>query len=329
MIIRGNKSELLFGFVGLLVLVFSYWGFQFLKGENVFSSDRTFYADYTEIGNLRKSSHIFVNGFKIGQVIGMELLEKNQQIRLTLSIAEDINIPVDSKLELASNSLVGGLIINLKYGKSKRYAQSKHIFKGTMAKSLTDKLNQGFEKLSGGVTSTLSKTDSILLSLNHIMNAQSQKAINTSLQNMAELSEELVRATRLFNESFGSRENNLKKTAKSLSHISENLNTITDSLAQVQWVSLFKQLEGLTTQLHKMTTRFNSDSSSLGKMNRDPRLYNQLLKTTKQAAELMEDLKLNPKRYIDFSIFGRDDPAPYSPPKKIKESNPTALNRGG
>lgn len=324
-----QKSELLFGLIGLLVLVSSYWGFQFLKGENVFSSVKTFYADYEQIGNLRKSSHIFVNGFKVGHVQEIELLEKNQQVRLTLSITEDINIPIDSKLEIASNSLVGGLVINLKYGKSKKYVQTEYVFKGTMAESLTDKLNKDFKKLSGGVTTTLSKTDSILLSLNNIMNLESQQAINASLQSMAKLSKELVKATRLFNQSFGNREANLKKTAKSLTNVSQNLNTITDSLAQVKWTSLFKQLEGLTAQLNEMTTRFNSDSSSLGMMNRDPRLYTQLLETTKQAGELMEDVKLNPKRYIDFSIFGRDEPAPYSPPKKRKESRPTVVNQAG
>ena len=73
-------------------------------------------------------------------------------------------------------------------------------------------------------------------------------------------------------------------------------------------------MEKLLSDFQGIANNLKSGEGTVGKLLQDDQVYVNLERTTKQTELLLEDMRLNPKRYVHFSLFGKKAKE-YTPPK--------------
>jgi len=302
------SKEIKVALLGIVALAALYIGFNFLKGSNLLSSDRTYFAKYDNVDGLAIGNPVILNGIKVGQVKQMELLPtEHNRIKVALELQKGITVG-DSTVASLSGSLLGSKTITLFLGKnSKNYDGGEELKSYTVA-SITDAFQAKALPVLGTVDSTLIKVNSFLskdarVSLQAtLLNAQgstealknllimNQRNINQITTNMAKLTSDL------------------NVTSKKFDRIAANFAVLSDSLKAAPVGPAMRKLNATMTEAQTAMTGVNKaltdQKGSLGKLINDSTLYNNLSATAASSNELIKDLQANPKNYVHFSVFG-------------------------
>lgn len=299
------SKELKVALLGIVAIAALYVGFLFLKGTNIFSSTRTFYATYTSVEGLAVSSPVVLNGFRVGLVKEMTLQqEKGNKILVALDIEKDIDVGDSTIAMLVSSDLLGGKSIELYMGRNNvRYNGGEHLIP-YVKQSITDM----FTKRAMPVLETV---DSTLIKLNQFLDKDAKKSIQSILQN-AEATSEALRAIALANQgninqitgNLAALTSSLRGTEAKFSQLASNLNTMSDSVDMRSINRTIRGLDSTVTQAQLTMRRINENNGSLGKFMNDDSLYRNLNASSASLNELLMDLKANPKRYVHFSLIG-------------------------
>lgn|GEM_PF-7885 len=302
------SKELKVALLGIVALVALYIGFNFLKGSNLLSSDRTYYATYDNVDGLTVGNPVILNGVKVGQVKNMSLQpEQANRVRVALELQKDVVVG-DSTVASLSGSLLGSKTITLFLGKNSKVFDGGEDLKSYTVASITDAFQAKALPVLGTVDSTLIKVNSFLskearVSLQAtLVNAQgstealknllvmNQRNINQITTNMARLTADLA------------------VTEKKLDRIAGNFAQLSDSLKQAPVGPAMRKLNATMTEAQSAMTTLNrslaDEKGSLGKLINDDSLYTNLNATAASSNALLVDLKANPKRYVHFSVFG-------------------------
>ena len=161
-----NKSKLKVGIFCIAAVVIFYLGACFFKGVSAFGKKTYYYAVFENTGGLQESNAVMLNGYKIGQVTKVSLLSDNP-VRLCaeLMITEPVNIPKDSKVQVAPKDLLGGTVVNILFGNDTKMLQAKD----TMATYVVPQMTDGIDGLKAQLASILTSVDTIALSLKDVM----------------------------------------------------------------------------------------------------------------------------------------------------------------
>ncbi|RFP64437.1 MCE family protein [Hymenobacter lapidiphilus] len=295
----------LLGIVAVALLIF---GFNFLKGSNILSSDRTYFAKYDNVDGLAIGNPVILNGIKVGQVKQMELLpEEGNRVKVSVELQKGVTVG-DSTVASLSGSLLGSKTITLFLGRnSKVFAGGEELKSYTVA-SLTDAFQAKALPVLGTVDSTLTKVNAFLnkdarLSLQAtLLNSQAatealknllllnQRNINQITTNMAQLTSDL------------------NKTSKKFDRVASNFAVLSDSLKDAPVGPAMRKLNATMTEAQSAVTALNrsltDQQGSLGKLLNDSTLYRNLNATAASSNALISDLQANPKKYVHFSVFG-------------------------
>ncbi|UYZ63206.1 MlaD family protein [Hymenobacter weizhouensis] len=302
------SKEIKVALLGIVAIVALVLGFNFLKGSNLLSSDRTFYAKYDNVDGLTVGNPVILNGIKVGQVKEMHLVpEEGNRVRVALELQKGVVVG-DSTIASLSGSLLGSKTITLFMGKnSKEYSGGEELKSYTVA-SITDAFQAKALPVLGTVDSTLIKVNSFLskdakVSLQQtLLNAQgstealrnllvmNQRNINQITTNMARLTKDLNTTSQKFD-----------RIAANFAQLSDSLKGAPVGPAMRKLNATMGEAQATMTSLNKS---LNDQQGSLGKLIHDTALYNNLNATAASSNALISDLKANPKRYVHFSVFG-------------------------
>ncbi|WP_407431049.1 MlaD family protein [Arcticibacter sp.] len=296
--------------VAIAVLVI---GYSFLKGNDVFSSEQEFYASYDNVEGLVVSNPVFVNGYQIGRVSKLSLVESGK-IVVQLKINPDYQIPINTIARLESTSLLGGKAIVFDIGNSKQYAQNGDTLQANIQQNLMQQVKPVQEKAEAMV----GRLDSILTSLNSTINPEFQQNFNRSFASIANILRTLEATTQKVDGMVGEQSNRLTSIFANLESISANfknnnakvtgimtnLENITDQVARSNFEQTIKNTDKAVADLQLAINKVNNGQGSIGKLVNDDSLYNNLNNAAKNLDNLMIDLKAHPKRYVSFSVFG-------------------------
>ena len=284
--------------VGILVM---YFGINFLKGMNLFSTNNAYYMTFDDIQGLGASTPIYADGYKVGTVDGMEYdYKENGPIKVKVDINKDLRIPQGSKAEIVKD-LMGNLQVNLLLANNPRErVEPGGVIPGAVNGGMMDKA----ANLIPVVEKMLPKLDSILTSVNALL---ADPALAASLHNVETITSNLTVSTRELNTLMAGLNKQVPGMIGKANGVLDNTNRLTANLASLDVQGTLNKVNQTLESAHQFTEKLNSNQGSLGLLMNDTKLYDNLTSTMNHADSLVIDLKAHPKRYVHFSVFGRKD----------------------
>ena len=288
----------LIAIVGILVM---YFGINFLKGMNLFSTNNAYYMTFDDIQGLGASTPIYADGYKVGTVDGMEYdYKENGPIKVKVDINKDLRIPQGSKAEIVKD-LMGNLQVNLLLANNPRErVEPGGVIPGAVNGGMMDKA----ANLIPVVEKMLPKLDSILTSVNALL---ADPALAASLHNVETITSNLTVSTRELNTLMAGLNKQVPGMVRKANGVLDNTNRLTANLASLDVQGTLNKVNQTLESAHQFTEKLNSNQGSLGLLMNDTKLYDNLTSTMSHADSLVIDLKAHPKRYVHFSVFGRKD----------------------
>ena len=284
--------------VGILVM---YFGINFLKGMNLFSTNNAYYMTFDDIQGLGASTPIYADGYKVGTVDGLEYdYKENGPIKVKVDINKDLRIPQGSKAEIVKD-LMGNLQVNLLLANNPRErVEPGGVIPGAVNGGMMDKA----ANLIPVVEKMLPKLDSILTSVNALL---ADPALAASLHNVETITSNLTVSTRELNTLMAGLNKQVPGMMRKANGVLDNTNRLTANLASLDVQGTLNKVNQTLESAHQFTEKLNSNQGSLGLLMNDTKLYDNLTSTMSHADSLVIDLKAHPKRYVHFSVFGRKD----------------------
>lgn len=297
------SKEIKIALVAVLAVIIVYVGIIFLKGLKLFSNDVSYYVEITDIQGMPTASDVRANGLKVGSVKSIVFNPYKQNMTVEISVTPDFKIPVGTSVYM-TKEMLGNAMMNLKLGTdpTKILAPGDTIYGNPMVDLMSAAGN-----LLPSVEAMLVQTDSILKAVNALVN---DPALATSIHNMEIISNELKYTTATVNSLIGK---DIPQMITKTNGILSNLDTTTTRLNQIDILSITQKADNALSNVQDMTFKINtamtSKNSSLGMLMNDNSIALHLDSTMINASLLLEDLRMHPKRYVHFSLFGKKDKA--------------------
>lgn len=294
-------KEIKIALVAIVGILIMYFGINFLKGMNLFSTNNAYYMTFDDIQGLGASTPIYADGYKVGTVDGMEYdYKENGPIKVKVDINKDLRIPQGSKAEIVKD-LMGNLQVNLLLANNPRERiEPGGVIPGAVNGGMMDKA----ANLIPVVEKMLPKLDSILTSVNALL---ADPALAASLHNVETITSNLTVSTRELNTLMAGLNKQVPGMVRKANGVLDNTNRLTANLASLDVQGTLNRVNQTLESAHQFTEKLNSNQGSLGLLMNDTKLYDNLTSTMSHADSLVIDLKAHPKRYVHFSVFGRKD----------------------
>lgn len=306
------KTALLFIFGISLFFI----GFSYLKSNDVFISDRLFYGVYDNTEGLLNGTPVTINGYEVGSVENSELMFPSGKIFVTFRVENDFSFSKNSIAQIYESGLIGGkaLAIIPAFDKAAD-AEYGDTLLTAVAPGLTDLVNEKLSPLQEKIESMIVHADSVLISFKNVMDVERQEALRQSIDQFSETTAALTTLTNALSSSVNDTDGALNNTFDALARASENAAAITDSLQQAPLAATIRMLEHSAINLSDITNKVSAGEGTLGKLVQSDSLVNALNETSVQVQLLLQDMRLNPKRYVHFSLFGKKNKT-YEKPEK-------------
>lgn len=284
--------------VGIVVL---FYGLQFLKGLNVFSTDITYYVAFDDVSGLSPSSPVYANGYRVGVVKSLNY-DYNPQGKIVaeLDLNKNMRVPRGSHAELASD-LLGNIKINLVLSEDPiNMIGHGDTIPGEMEMGMMTKVS----KMLPAIEHMMPKLDSIITSLNTLL---ADPALRNTLHNVEGMTGNLNATSAELKSLSASLNREVPDMMNKTNGVLDNTQQLTGNLAAIDVEGMAAKVNQTLANVEQMTQKLNSNEGTLGLLMRDATLYNNLSSTAASADSLLIDFKAHPKRYVHFSVFGKKD----------------------
>lgn len=295
------SKEIKIAMVAVLAVIIVYVGIIFLKGLKLFSNDVSYYVEITDIQGMPTASDVRANGMKVGSVKSITFNPQKQNMTVEISVTPTFKIPAGTSVYM-TKEMLGSAMMNLKLGSNpdKVLSPGDTIY----GESMVD-LMSAAGNLLPSVEAVLVRTDSILATVNALVN---DPAIAASLHNIENISNDLKQTTVMVNNMLG---RDVPQMMAKANGIMTNLDTTTMRLNQIDVLGMAQKADLTLSNVQDMTFKINTamtgKNSSLGMLMNDNSIALHLDSTMINASLLLEDVRMHPKRYVHFSIFGKKD----------------------
>lgn len=291
--------EVKVGIMAIAAVFILYFGLNFLKGIDIFSSVSYYYASYENIGGLVPSSPVYVKGFKVGQVEEVKYdFSKKQSFVIKISVSKDIKLPKGTIVQLYDEGLMGGKAIQLIY-EPILASQTMYTPNDTIPSEVgTGLMAQVAGDLMPKIESISTQADSLLRSVRVLVE---NKDLNKSISSIEKTTANLaVTSAQLKNVM----SNDVPHIMKDVNTVTSDFKQITGNLKKIDYAATFASIDHTIANLNLITDKINSSEGTIGLLLNNKDLYINLTNTAANSDKLLIDLKANPKRYVHFSLFG-------------------------
>jgi len=285
----------------------SIFSYNYLKGINLFEKTRTFKIVYTKVDGLAPSNPVTLNGYKIGKVQKINFNANNtKELIVDVVIENDVKFSKTSKAELYETGLIGGKAIAIIPDYDNNVvAKSGDYLIGVVKPGLTDLVNQIMPQIQLQLETVMKKAEIVLSNVNSLFDEETKESLKSSIDEFGSLTNSLSETSANINDFIKDNSPNLTTTIDNLNETSLTIKDISNSMSEVDLNLILTNLDSTISNLNKITNKLNQGEGTVGKLLYDDRLFKNLDDATKNLEELIEDIKLNPKRYVHFSIFGK------------------------
>lgn len=292
-----------------------YLGSLFLKGINIFSKKHYYYAVFEDIGALHESTVVALNGYPIGKVTNIELLSSNPvRICAEILVTEKLNIPKDSRFEVAQKDVLGGMVVNLRMGTSTMMAQGGDTLSCYVAGGMLDGVGDLVTQLQSVVASVDTIGQNIKLAFRSDDSINGGMMIKNTLANLEATSQNLSKLLADNGGKVNRVVTQLDVLTKTLSEASPkidaivaNVDNITDSLAQANIRQLVNNAQSTIDNANSVIAKVKAGEGTVGQLIQNDTLYRNINQTIECVNALIKDLKEHPTDYLNVTVFGRKE----------------------
>lgn len=295
------------------------FGYNFLKGNNLLSSSRIFYANYKNVDGLSTASIVTINGLKVGKVLDINFLGDKGELQVEFVVDNDFKFGKNSVAKIYSASFVGGKnLAIIPEQKPKAFAENGQVLKSTVDIGVMDAVTEQLDPIQEKLNGVLKKTDLMIASINDLLAEENVKNISKSIKDLSASLNSLKYVSGSVQSLIAENELNLDKTIANFSEVSTNAKKISEDLAKAQINETFEELNKTVSSFSAIADKLNSKNGTAGKLLNDDKVYDNLDRATRQLDLLLQDMKLNPKRYVHFSVFGKKEKEYEQPKDSLK-----------
>jgi phospholipid/cholesterol/gamma-HCH transport system substrate-binding protein len=290
------------------------WGYSFLKGRDLFANYKTFYVQYDNVEGLQNSAPVTINGLVVGKVSKIKFLDNTGKVQVELQIKSDFPFSKSSIAYIYEPGLIGGKQIMITPNfEDKTVADSGITLQGGTVPGLTTLVAQKLTPLQEKVEKMVVSADKLLTNVNSVLDAKTKDHLKSSIANLDQTLAEFKVASGTVNEMLADNKGKINTTMANVNKASGNFAKISDSIAKVNIGATVKKLEKTLASVDQIMSDVQAGKGTLGKLAKDEALYTNFTKTSKELELLLQDLRLNPTRYVNVSLFGKKN-KPYKAP---------------
>ncbi|OIQ38749.1 MAG: ABC transporter substrate-binding protein [Bacteroidetes bacterium MedPE-SWsnd-G1] len=299
------------GFVSVIIIGVFIWGYNFMKGQNLFNTaPRTYFAKYANVDGLNTASNVTINGLPVGKVLEITFDKdpmNRGQLIVEFGVDNDFEFSDKSIVKIYSTSLMGGKALAIMPSYEGEIAKSGSYLKGDTELDMFASLSETLGSVQAKVESVLVNADSLLLGLNQVLNAEARKDLQETFSGLNKTVANFKTASDSLDEILNENKEKLNTSLSNVETITTNFAKISDSLANANLGETMAKLEITVNSFNAILTGMENGEGSLGKLLKDEALYTNLENAAKEMEELLREMKEHPKRFVHFSMFGKKD----------------------
>ncbi|NOY96030.1 MAG: MCE family protein [Chlorobi bacterium] len=306
------------GILMVFTILIFIWGLSYLKGNDIFKQYSYYYVIYNRVDGLVESSPVNINGFKVGQVKEIKFTDDNSgRLIVTIMIDGSLSIPVNSVAQIVSSDIMGTKSVKLIYQPGGEMYQPNDTIPGAVEKDIKEQVSMQVLPLKTKAEELLATIDSAITILTVIFNEDARENLSESFKNINNTFSNIERISHDLKILVAEEKGNISNIIGNLDTISEsfknnsgefdnvikNLSAISDSFALISFSPIINSITDAASQIEGILEKLNSEDGSAGKLINNKELYENLVELTGGLDRLMQDIRMNPKRYLHFSAF--------------------------
>lgn len=304
------------GIVAVGVIALFIWGYNYMKGLNLFDGPlKTFYTEYNNVQGLNTASVVTINGVEVGKVVDISFNkspDKRGKLIVEFSVENDFEFSKNSVAKIYSASLMGGKSLAVVPSYEGKTAVPGDFLQGQIESDIFSSVTEKLNPLQAKVENVIVSADSLMVGLNEVLDLKTRnnlklsiEELNTTVTNFKELSQSV-------NQLVKSNNDNISQTLANANTMTSNLAKLSDTLVNANIGLTVKNLEATIASLNEILKGAEEGKGTLGKLLNDDTMYTNLTNASKELEELLNEMKLHPKRFVHFSLFGKKDKG-YNP----------------
>ncbi|WP_298761228.1 MlaD family protein [uncultured Psychroserpens sp.] len=298
---------------GIILLIFL---FNYLKGENLFESPNTYYTEF-DYNALSTSSPVTVRGNAVGKIKKISYDFDTGKTRVAFTVDDKLTFSKQSKIRLYQTGIMGGNALAVIISQEGEIAKPGDFLQSEIKEGLVQNLTDNFEGVSGSLGSTLKSADTLLVSLNNLVEDESEDGIKNAIKELNATMKSFKSVAYSISALVDKNDDKIAAVLTNFDSITKSLSVITSDLKNVKFSETVAKLDETLSSVNTLMTSIQNGDGTIGKLLKDEGLYDNLEAASKEMEELLRDIKLHPARYR--RILSKKE-IPYTPPSEDQKN---------
>lgn len=288
---------------GILLFIM---GFSYLKSTPLFDNSKTLYAVYPNVGGLQSGTVVSINGYGVGKVNDIRFIDTQGNLVVTFTVSSDFQFSKNSRVELYDTGIIGGkgLQITPVFDGSPS-VQSGDTLNTDTRPGLTELAQQKLTPLFKKFESAVTDADSVLMNVNDVLDTKTKNDLRKAINGLSKLMVSLNGSASTLDIMLKENQGKLGSSLDNFEVLTSNFAKLSDSLNNAGLGSTLVSLQTTVASLNTIMSKLEKGEGTMGMLMTDKELYSNLSSASKELDLLLQDFRLNPKRYVNVSVFGK------------------------
>ena len=275
----------------------------YLKSNDIFVSDRSFFAIYEDVEGVSTGTPVTISGFNVGSVQDISFYGDDAKLLLKFRVENDFEFSSNSIAQIYETGLIGGKALAIIPVNGKNLAISGDTLQSDIAPGLTELVNDKLSPLQEKIESMVVSADSLLIAVNSVFDIETKQNLISSIENFSATIESAKKSVDVLEEVLGNNENRLNSIILNADQSFKNLSNLSENFDELDLV--IENLSKSSSNINSITSEIKAGDGLVNKVVYDEGFVKSLDEISSNINLLLEDLRMNPKRYVHFSLFGK------------------------
>ena len=300
------SREVKTGILALLGILAVIFGFSYLKSSSVFDDSAKYHAVYDNVVGLQSGTQVSINGLVVGNVLSIKFKDEKFRSVVTFSVNQGYQFSKNSLAEIYDTGIIGGKGLQIvPVFDGAPMAKSGDTLRSTTKPGITALVQEKLTPLQNKVEGAVSNADSLLMNVNDVLNDRTRMELRQSIAGLNKLVNSFQTSANAMNEVLGNNKEDLEQSLKNINTITTNFSILSKELTEADLAGTLTKLKSTVDNLNGLLGKMEKGEGSLGKLAKDEELYENLTSASRELDLLLQDFRLNPKRYVNVSVFGK------------------------